>query len=134
MMFQRAMPVLQVSDVEASAAFYERLGFRCHGAWRHQDVAQFAILQRGPVTLAVQHDRGATRPRSGLAAYIYVDDVAALHTEFSELGADVGAIRTGNEYGCDDFDLIDPDGYTLAFGQDLKPIHGPGLAAVPVEA
>jgi hypothetical protein len=36
--------------------------------------------------------------------------------------------RCDNPYGCDDFDVIDPDGHRIAFGQDMEPGARPGLA------
>ena len=48
----RAMPVLQVRDVTASVAFYERLGFSCGGIWG--EPPGFAIVVRGTVTLGNQ--------------------------------------------------------------------------------
>ncbi|MEM9320575.1 MAG: VOC family protein [Pseudomonadota bacterium] len=125
----RAMPVLQVSDVTASAAFYERLGFHSHGIWHHEGTAKFAILQRGDVTLAVQLLRGPLRVNTHWAAYIYVSDVAALHDEWAGLDLpELTAIRHDNPYECDEFDIRDPDGHLICFGQDMIPTHGPGLS------
>lgn len=126
----RAMPVLQVSNVAASADFYARLGFHSHGLWEHEGEAHFAITQRGDVTLALQRHDGPPTVNTHWAAYIYVSDVAALHTEFCTLDLpQITAIRTDNPYGCDDFDIRDPDGHLVCFGQDRDPGAGPGLSA-----
>ena len=63
----------------------------------------------------------------GWAAYVYVDDVAALHEEFVGSGAEVTEVRHPEHYGCDDFDVTDPDGNRIAFGQSRNPVPGPGL-------
>lgn len=122
----RAMPVLQVGDVAASEAFYETLGFASHGTWG--DPPAFCIVQRGDVTIALDGSRdGGRSVNQWWAAYIYVDDVEALRAEF--LSRDIAAteIHRPTHYGCIDFDVVDPDGHRIAFGQSLDPDPGPGL-------
>ena len=128
MTFHRAMPVLQVSDVRASAAFYARLGFEPTGDWDDEGEVYFAIVQRGDVTLALQLLRGPLRVNTHWAAYVYVDDLVALHAEYKSEGLDPTEIRHPEHYGCDDFDVTDPDGHIIAFGQSHNPRPGPGLS------
>lgn len=124
----RAMPVLQVRDVTASAAFYEKLGFANHGFWG--DPPDFAIVQRGEVTLALDKSEGggAIPSNQWWAAYVYVDDVDALHEEFAGLGLESLSEPCDEVYGCRDFDVVDPDDHRIAFGQDLGD-GPPGLGA-----
>lgn len=122
----RAMPVLVVADVRASAAFYARLGFDCHGFWG-EDPVDFAIVQRGDVTIGLHWAGGPVPSLRGWSVYIYVDDVAALHAELTDAGLAPSPI-CDQPYGCRDFDLTDPDGHDIAFGQDLDPdTYGPGM-------
>ncbi|MEM9048710.1 MAG: hypothetical protein AAGC92_08325 [Pseudomonadota bacterium] len=124
----RAMTVLDVADVPASEAFYATLGFDSHGIWQHDGVAEFCIVQRGDVTLALNRGHGPTPRNHYWAAYLYVSDVAALHAEFAALDLpELTEIRRDNPYGCDDFDVVDIDGHRLAFGQSHNPDPGPGL-------
>lgn len=79
----RAMPVLQVKDVERSLAFYcDKLGFRSCGI--RGDGPNFAIVGRGGVTVALDGSQsdGPAPINQYWAAYIYVDDADALHDEF----------------------------------------------------
>lgn len=124
----RAMPVLDVSDVNASTAFYERAGFSSNGVWGNP--ASFGIVQRGDVTLGLSlADRSQPVPvNHGWAAYIYTDDVTGLHKEFAEADLSPSEIRRPEHYGCDDFDVRDPDGHMIAFGQARTPEPGPGLS------
>ena len=116
MNLERAMPVLQVRDVAASAAFYARLGFTA-SLWG--DPPGFAIMRRGGVTIALDRARdGNVCVNQWWAAYLYTDDVEALHAEFTKAGLDPTPISHPAHYGCDDFDIIDPDGHRIAFGQD----------------
>ncbi|MEL7000267.1 MAG: VOC family protein [Pseudomonadota bacterium] len=126
MAFRRAMPILNVRDVVASVAFYERLGFESHGTWG--DPPGFCIVQRGNVTLALDRSGTPDLPRNQWwHSYVYVDDAEALMNEFRAAGIETTDINTPTEYGCIDFDVIDPDGHRLAFGQSLNPVPGPGL-------
>lgn len=125
----RAMPVLQVADVSASEAFYcETLGFTSHGTWG--DGPDFAIVQRGAVTIALDRSRDAAPVpvNQYWAAYIYVEDADALCAEFRQKGADIVRELEDTFYGSRDFDIRDPDGHIIAFGHDLEPDDtAPGL-------
>lgn len=122
----RVMPTLQVSDVAASVAFYERLGFESHGYWG--DPPEFCIVQRGDVTLGLDLSRDGSIPlNQWWAMYIYVEDAEALRTEFLGHGLEPTEMHRPTHYGCIDFDIVDPDGHRLAFGQALNPEPGPGL-------
>jgi len=64
--------------------------------------------------------------QSWWAAYVYVEDVDALHLEWSALGIEITAPED-RPYGCRDFDLVDPDGHRIAFGTDIDDAARPGL-------
>ena len=124
----RGAPVLQVADVVRSQAFYrDVLGFVSHGLWG--DPPAFCIVQRGEVTLMLDRSRGegALPLNQYWAAYVYVDDVDALHAEFAAAGVEIARAPEDTFYGCRDFDVRDPDGHLIAFGQDLEPAPAPGL-------
>jgi catechol 2,3-dioxygenase-like lactoylglutathione lyase family enzyme len=127
--FLRSMPVLQVADVKASAAFYcDRLGFASHGFWGAPPV--FCIVQCGAVTIALDQSRdGISPPRQQYwSAYVYVDDADALLAEFKAAGVAIARDICATEYGCRDFDVRDPDGHCIGFGTVLRPdAMGPGL-------
>ena len=128
-MFQRTMTVLNVSDVSASIRFYEKMGFVSHGIWDDPKIG-FAIIQRGQVSIGLDGTPNRNKGRAAWwTAYIYVEDARAVFQEFQKAGVPVDEFRDQNAYGCLDFDVVDPDGYRLAFGQDLDPTNGPGLRA-----
>lgn len=126
MSFARAMPILEVADVARSAAFYGRLGFADHGAWADGGVPRFTIVQRGDVTLGLTWRESPAR-HEWWAAYLYVSDAEALRDEFVAEGLAPTEMNRPEHYGCIDFDVIDPDGHRIAFGQALDPRPGPGL-------
>ncbi len=125
----RSMPVLQVSDVAKSEAFYcEKLGFTSHGTWGQGP--DFAIVQLGTETIALDRSRdgGPVPLNQYWAAYVYVEDANALHDEFAGQGVDIARELENMPYGLRDFDVRDPDGHLIAFGHDLDAApHGPGL-------
>jgi catechol 2,3-dioxygenase-like lactoylglutathione lyase family enzyme len=127
--FVRSMPVFQVADVVASAAFYcDRLGFASHGFWGEPPL--FCIVQRGTVTIALDPSRdGSVPPRQQYwSAYFYVADADALLAEFKTAGVAIKRDICTTEYGCRDFDVRDPDGHVIGFGTVLNPdTMGPGL-------
>lgn len=135
------MPVLAVRDVDASVAYYrDRLGFGVGGIWDEPDAAGagptsvFAIVDLGSITIALQRVGSAEAGSLGRSAafawsaYLYISDVDAYHAQATRLGAEVLRAPEDQFYGCRDFDVRDPDGHVLAFGQDLNPSAlGPGL-------
>jgi len=62
--------------------------------------------------------------------YIYVADVETLCADFRQKGAEIVRGIEDMPYGCRDFDVRDPDGHPIAFGQDMNPgkEKRPGLA------
>lgn len=122
-MLNATMTVLQVRDVKASAAFYERLGFTHNGFWG--EGPDFCMPRRGDVSVALDRSRDGNVPvNQWWAAYIYVGDVGALHAEFSALDG-VEVTELGDRfYGNRDFDVVDIDGHRIAFGQSLAEITG----------
>jgi catechol 2,3-dioxygenase-like lactoylglutathione lyase family enzyme len=125
--FQRAMPVLGVSDMSRSLAFYrDKLGFAA-STWG--EPATFAILQRGTVTIALTT---VAKPAvsTNWAAYVYVADADALYRELIGHGVRIEDAPTDQPWNCRDFVVDDPDGHMISFGQVLSadPL-GPGLSA-----
>lgn len=122
----RSMTVINVRDVRAAAAFYEKLGFHCHGFFG--EPADFGVTQRGDVTLGLHlADPGPIPVNRGMAMYVYVDDVGSMHGEAEADGLSP-SVLCDQPYGCRDFFLKDPDGHEIGFGQDLTDNpNGPGL-------
>lgn len=124
----RAMPVIGVSDVAAAARTLARAaGFEPAGFWRDAEGREtFGILRLGRATLALR--RGAPSvPPGGWAAYVWVDDVAAI----ADLARAAGLAVTGpveKPYACREVEVTDADGNLLCFAEDLRPgPEGPGL-------
>jgi catechol 2,3-dioxygenase-like lactoylglutathione lyase family enzyme len=126
------MTVLQVADLQRSLDFYTRkLGFASHGVWG--DPPSFVIVQRGAVTIALDRTRdpAASVPANQYwAVYVYAEAADDLVREFRAAGVEIVREPEDAPYGLRDFDVHDPDGHIIAFGEDLQPVDGvgPGLA------
>jgi predicted enzyme related to lactoylglutathione lyase len=123
---QRAMPVLSVSDMARSLAFYrDTLGFALR-TWGEPPT--FVICQRGHTTLALaKADKPAVS--DNWAVYIYVADADALYEELVRHGARIEDPPTTQPYNCRDFVIDDPDGHMISFGHVMEPDPlGPGLS------
>jgi catechol 2,3-dioxygenase-like lactoylglutathione lyase family enzyme len=120
--FLESATILEVKDVVASETFYrEKLGFG-PGTF-FGEPPTFCILRRGEVRVFL--DKTRTSPRATplnqyWALYIYVDNVDELAAEFAGRGVAFDRAIEDQEYGCRDFDVRDPDGHVIGFGQELK--------------
>jgi predicted enzyme related to lactoylglutathione lyase len=105
--------VLQVPDVrEALAWFRDALGFDVRG-WA--DGSQYGYAERDGVSFHV------SRPDPELwSAYLYTDDVDALHAELVERGTEILQPPTDKGYGVRDLIVRAPGGHVLAIGQRLS--------------
>ncbi|MBN8920380.1 MAG: VOC family protein [Rhizobiales bacterium] len=116
------IPMLSVVDLQATRAFYcDRLGFRTLSAFGEPD-PRWCMLERDAVRLMFNQPPPPTAdepPRTGdfQIFYFYPDDVGALHAAWRSAGLNVGALRV-TRYGMKEFELRDPDGYWLWFGQN----------------
>jgi catechol 2,3-dioxygenase-like lactoylglutathione lyase family enzyme len=130
----RIRPLLEVTDVEASIAFYtDVLGFSCNTSIGDAGERVWANLVKDDVMLMVNlmhthddededggdhgHDH-AHEPALTGSLYFNVDDVDALALD---LGGKV-ALEFGPEdqpHGMREIAIVDPDGYVLVFGMPL---------------
>lgn len=115
-------PYLFVSDVERSAAYYrDVLGFSFERFWGEPPC--FVMVCRDAVQLMLSSKGDGARPnrtydRHAWDAYVYVCDADTLHAECVARGADVVSPPTDQVYGCREFEVRDPDGHVICFGQD----------------
>lgn len=128
-------PIFPVLDIEKTAAFYERLGFRAVLYLNAKE--KHACLYLGEAEIVLTDGGGReTKPNRvqhgyGYDAYLYARNPRALYEAF--LKKDVKIVRALNEtdYGNLEFVMEDPDGRWLAFG--IKSANEPEipLAAIP---
>ena len=120
--FYGIAPVFYVKDLLGSVDFYcEVLGFERPHLWG--DPPGFAMPQRDDmiVMLASQDDPNKILPKAPLwDAYFWVKDAKALLEEFGGRGVELTQPLTLKKgYGNLEFIVQAPEGYTLAFGQEV---------------
>src|SRR5262249_9071403 len=117
-------PFFVVSDVGRSIAFYrDRLGFEV--TWSDPRENPFsAILVRDGAQLFVKHEGGIVpMPNSSLHphlrsdAFVFTADPDGLASEVAERGAPFSKPLADTSDGLRGFEITDPDGYVLFFGE-----------------
>jgi uncharacterized glyoxalase superfamily protein PhnB len=123
MHLKQLTPMLSVADLKRTMAFYcNALGFSCNGTfgdpepvWCHleRDGARFMFNQPPAAEMAEYPQRA----KDFQVFYFYPDDVAGLHAAWKAKGLPVTDLRV-TVYHMKEFELRDPDGYWLWFGQE----------------
>ncbi len=114
--------VCLVSDLDASRAFYESLGFlfrkEVPGVSAHAYINWFWIellLADKVVTETFKTDVDATQKGAGQYTHISVDDVDEFYKELLEKGLTPISEPQDYPWGNREFAIKDPDGYQLVF-------------------
>jgi catechol 2,3-dioxygenase-like lactoylglutathione lyase family enzyme len=118
-----AATVLLVRDVTRSVAYYrDQLGFEA--SLFEENPQHYGYANRDNVWFHFAHWDGVEPRPNAVAvppdmfeAYLYVDDVTALHEELVERGADLLHGPEERPWTRLEIRVKDPDGYVLAFGE-----------------
>jgi catechol 2,3-dioxygenase-like lactoylglutathione lyase family enzyme len=113
-----AIPILPARDLDATAAFYARLGFREMGRW-----PEYLIVVRDEIELHFFPSADLDPATSIAGCYLRVRDADALHREFAAAGLPpweegfpcLGEVEA-TDYGMREFAATDPDGNLLRVG------------------
>jgi catechol 2,3-dioxygenase-like lactoylglutathione lyase family enzyme len=104
------IPLLKVSDMQASIDFYEKIGFAVsNSSGPEGDQPQWASLTAGSVEVMLGRSGPSTRTELD-EFYLYCADVQQMHANASERGLSPTAIKRPAFNPNGEFDLIDPDG------------------------
>jgi catechol 2,3-dioxygenase-like lactoylglutathione lyase family enzyme len=124
----QASPVLGVRDVRQAAEYYrDVLGFSLDpvdGVFQPspgEAGGVYAIVKRGGVWIHFQIRRGElprrTRQPHERDVYLYVDQLDRVHEDLLTRGAIITQGPRLAAYGIREFDVEDPNGYRLTFGE-----------------
>jgi predicted enzyme related to lactoylglutathione lyase len=124
---------LSVADLDRSIAFYrDVLGFDVRSVPEGDGVPAVAEAVSGParIQLCLQDDAfnstGERRPRGSAILFFKTDDVAAMRDALSARGGKPSELEKVNWIKMRMFDIGDPDGHRLWFGQSFQqPSPGP---------
>jgi hypothetical protein len=109
---------LRATDVTGLAEWYrDKLGFAITMSWG--EPAEYARVQRDTVELSIGRLGEQFGPSS---VYAIVTGVDALHAEFLSRGVTMGREISDAPYRMRDFDLFDPEGNRICFGEAIERI------------
>lgn len=123
--FLDLVPMLMCEDVQASIRFYtDVLGFEVRGRMDDVGTTGFASLRNGKTALMLASPSYIPQgtkvdgcfPQSNY--YFYVADAEALRQSIVEKGWEATEC-VDRFYDIKEFELVDPDGHVLVFGQDI---------------
>jgi catechol 2,3-dioxygenase-like lactoylglutathione lyase family enzyme len=116
----RAVPVIFVADVQTSAGFFrDTLGFSID--FLHGDPPFYGAVSRDGACLHIKFVHqpvlavGAEDEPDFINAFVEVDNVEALYTEYVEAGVRFGQTLRTESWGGRDFVVRDPDGNAVCF-------------------
>jgi predicted enzyme related to lactoylglutathione lyase len=111
------VPVVYVTDVSRSMAFYELLGLT--GQERGQDGEwRWAYLKAGDVGILLAASNSVLSVDPGpIVLYLRTDDLDAVATRLSDGGADVARMGYPAHAPGGELKIVDPDGHGVMIGQ-----------------
>ena len=113
------MRFIGVTDAARSTLFYrDILGFQMHD--------QSGILEATYGPARIQFDPQDPQPRRSAILFFQTDDVGAMHAAISARGGAPSEMAKVNWIKMRMFEIRDPDGHTLWFGQSYDKPHLPG--------
>jgi catechol 2,3-dioxygenase-like lactoylglutathione lyase family enzyme len=121
-MVEFAVPILPATDLDATLAFYARLGFENAGSAPSE--WNYLIIRRGNIQLHFYGDPGIDPPTTSSSCYVFTEDADALFDAWNEIGVATDP-KTGSrlqgpsvdtDYGMREFALVDPSGNLIRVG------------------
>ena len=111
-------PILNVSNIQESFAWFEKLGWR--KAWDWGDPPDFGAVSSGGYEIFLCEDCQGGRGESGAWMSIFVDDVAAVHRRCLEQGLEVTSSPADKPWNLREMNVRHPDGHIFRIGQGLE--------------
>jgi catechol 2,3-dioxygenase-like lactoylglutathione lyase family enzyme len=110
------VPMIPVSDVSATIAFYEQIGFKVGNSVSADgsDKPNWAWLYNGDAHVMInQAPEQIEATHASASLWVYTADVVAAHAFLKERGLDVGEISHPFYNPRGEFHVHDPDGYAV---------------------
>jgi predicted enzyme related to lactoylglutathione lyase len=112
-------PVLNVSDLTASLAWFRALGWETRWTWEGElGMEDFAAVGSGRCEIFLCLDDQGGRDESGAWLAVFVPDVAAVAESAALVGAEVVQAATDMPWGVRELHLRHPDGHVLRISQE----------------
>ena len=116
--FNSAAPCLLVRDMLRSLEFYHRV-LGCEPGHLEADPPVYATLHRDDVAIHLALDRDGERAGSN-SCCVFVTNMDALYEACVAAGASITRKIEDSPYGLRDFNLADPDGNVILFGEPVR--------------
>ncbi|MGH9482776.1 MAG: VOC family protein [Terriglobales bacterium] len=109
-------PTLRARSVRTLAEWSrDRLGFEI--AFLYRDPPTHAVIRRDGIRLGIAPRDGDFGP---ISLYVFLNDVDAFYAECLSHGLHPNRPVEVADYGAKDFDLSDPDGNRICFGEPAE--------------
>jgi uncharacterized glyoxalase superfamily protein PhnB len=116
---KRVTPILNVSNIEDTFGWFEKLGW--HKAWEWGSPAGFAGVYSGDAEIFLCHDcQGGRGEKNGMWVSIWVDDVDAVYEHCVEQGIDVTMPPEDKPWNVREMHVRHPDGHVFRIGRELE--------------
>jgi catechol 2,3-dioxygenase-like lactoylglutathione lyase family enzyme len=121
----RVIPILNVSDLEASFEWFAKLGWAKGWDWYGpgQQRASFGAVVSGGHEIFVCLDGQGGRGQHGVWLSIFVDDVDEIHARCVREGVEVTSGPEDKPWGVREMHVRHPDGHTFRIGSGLEHEH-----------
>jgi len=110
------IPFLHVSDVKASIAFYEKLGFAIDDTYEQEGRLVWASLRSGSAALMLAEAPPPIEP-SGGRHFLYTEDLAGLRERLIAAVWEPPGIEDGTPGPKQEMNLCDPDRHFLTVAE-----------------
>lgn len=120
------IPILNVSDLDASFAWFDKLGFAKAWDWCPPDAAAavFGAVKGGDREIHLSlNDQGGRGRDQGMWLAVWVDDVDALHARCVREGVEVLRPPTDMPWGVREAHVRHPDGHVFRLSQASRHEH-----------
>ncbi len=113
-MLEKIMPELPLNDVTAGVAYYrDVLGFSVNF-----ENGEIGVMDRDAARILLI---ARTERHTGIGScYVYVADADALHAELMGKRAGVQGEPVSRPWGLREFEVLDPEGNRITFGQPFE--------------
>ena len=119
--FSHAASIFPVDNPLQAAEYYrDVLGFEIRFQWG--DPPDYVVVNRDDaVSIHFSKKQDDFAPSTAhVSLMIFVHDIDGLYEEYQKAGANITNPIGDREWGMRDFDIMDPNGFILSFGSQIK--------------
>jgi uncharacterized glyoxalase superfamily protein PhnB len=118
MLAKKINPILNVSNMRDSFAWFEKLGWE--KSWDWGDPPTFGAVCSGDVEIFLCEDCQGGRGEGGAWLSIWVDDVDAVHRHCLDEGIEITMPPTDKPWNVREMHVRHPDGHVFRIGRGLE--------------